>query len=88
LAQRADKAFKSTNADYISPFWLQWSALCKHCAKSVLSYVTWLSWSTTTICIMSNKTLAIFNLFSLQSGLKGPLQKQTQEIIWYVGIGW
>ena len=33
---------------------------------------------------MSNKTLAIFNPFSLQLGPKGPLQKRTQEIIWYV----
>ena len=33
---------------------------------------------------MSNKTLSIFNPFSLQLGLKGPLQMRTQEIIWYV----
>ena len=32
---------------------------------------------------MSNKTLSIFNPFSLQSGPKGPLQMQVQEIIWY-----
>jgi hypothetical protein len=32
---------------------------------------------------MSNKTLVIFNPFSLQSGPKAPLQIRTQEIIWY-----
>ena len=32
---------------------------------------------------MSNKTLSIFNPFSLQSGPKGPLQMRVQEIIWY-----
>jgi hypothetical protein len=32
---------------------------------------------------MLNKTLAIYNPFSLQLGLKGPLQRHTQEIIWY-----
>ena len=32
---------------------------------------------------MSNKTLSIFNPFSLQLGPKGPLQMHTQEIIWY-----
>lgn len=32
---------------------------------------------------MANKTLSIFNPFSLQSGPKGPLQMRTQEIIWY-----
>jgi len=35
------------------------------------------------IITMSNKSLAIFNPFSLQSGPKGPLQSRTQEIIWY-----
>ncbi|KAF8226944.1 hypothetical protein L208DRAFT_1299313, partial [Tricholoma matsutake] len=53
LAFRADKAFRSTNVDYHSPF-------------------------------MSNKSLAIFNPFSLQSGPKGALQNWTQEVIWYV----
>ena len=32
---------------------------------------------------MANKTLSIFNPFSLQSGPKGPLQLHTQDIIWY-----
>lgn len=32
---------------------------------------------------MSNKTLSIYNPFSLQSGPKGPLQSRLQEIIWY-----
>ncbi|KAF8225766.1 hypothetical protein L208DRAFT_1305072 [Tricholoma matsutake] len=52
LAFRADKAFRSTNVNYHSPF-------------------------------MSNKLLAIFNPFLLQSGPKGALQNQTQEVIWY-----
>jgi len=36
---------------------------------------------------MSNKTLSIFNPFSLQSGPKEPLQMRMQEIIWYVESG-
>ena len=32
---------------------------------------------------MANKSLSIFNPFSLQSGPKGPLQMRVQDIIWY-----